>query len=332
MNFANLSIGAVIKGDGQATNLDFHRNGQYLVMGTSNGTVYLIDSLSGQQRKKLFTKSAGLGQVIFTHHEHCVLCTSDKSSNDIRYFCLYDNKYLRHFKGHTDIVKTIAMSPVDDHFLSSSSDRTICMWSLNTSNAVAKLLLPPDSECPRVAYDHTGIIFGVMAKSTSTGQHSVKLYDARNYEKGPFVNIAPSEQSIEHALARADADMDLPHVHRALASSWLDISFSPDGTKVLVNTSSDILLSLDGFRSDVEPVVLCGRSNTSNLMLGACFSPDSKRVYAGTEDKQILVYNHITGQQLGMLSGEHMAPVTGLQCNPRYDVLASAGVNTALWI
>jgi COMPASS component SWD2 len=330
MNFANLSIGAVIKGDGQATNIDFHRNGQYFVMGTSNSTVYLIDSLSGQQRNKLFTKSAGLGQVIYTHHGHCVLCssTTDRSSNDIRYYCLYDNKYLRHFRGHSDLVKSIAMSPVDDHFLSSSVDRTICMWSLNTGHPVAKLSLPSDSECPR---SHWGC-FRSHGKSMSSGQHSVKLYDARNYQKGPFVNIASTDQAVENALARADADMPLPQVHRALASSWHDFCFSPDGAKVLVNTSADLLLSLDGFRPDVEPVVLCGRKNSSGLSLGASFSPDSKCVYVGTEDKEVLVYDHNSGQLTGVLKGEHVAPVTAVKCNPRYNMLVSAGVNAALWI
>ncbi len=333
MNFSDLSIGAVIKGDGQATNLDFHRSGQFLVLGTTNSTIYLIDSLAGQLRKKLFTKSAGLGQVIYTHHEHCVLASSERNTNDIRYYCMYDNKYLRTFKGHTDAVKSLVMSPVDDHFLSSSIDRTICMWSLTSSNPVAKLTLPANSECPRVAYDNTGVVFGVMAKSTSTGQHSVKLYDARNYANGPFVDIAPTEQSVENALAKADPDMERSQIHRALASSWTHFYFSPDGAKVLVNTNSDILLSLDGFRPDVEPIVLCGRNNASSLSsLGLCFSPDSKCVFAGTEDKKVHVYDHMSGQQISTLNGEHMAPVTGVKCNPKYDVLATAGVNAALWL
>lgn len=332
MDFRNLSIGAVIRGDGHATNLDYHRSGQFLVMGTSNSSVYLIDSISGQLKKKLFMKSSGLGQVIYTHHESCVLCSSDKGSHDIRYFCMYDNRYLRHFRGHDDSVKSLAMSPIDDHFLSSSVDGTVCMWSLNTPSPVAKLSLPPKSEFSRVAYDSSGVVFGVVAKSTQTGQHSVKLYDARNYEKGPFINIAPTEEVVQNSLTKSHPDMEPSHVHRVLASAWHDFCFSPDGAKVLVNTSSDVLLCLDGFRPDVEPVVLSGRKNSSNMLLGVSFSPDSKHVYAGTEDKQVLVYDSLSGEQSGVLSGEHMTAVTAVKCNPKYDVIATAGVNTALWI
>jgi COMPASS component SWD2 len=320
------------QGDGQVTNLDYHREGQMLVMGTSNNSLYLIDCLSGQLRKKLFTKTAGLGQVQYTHHEYSILCTSEKTSNDIRYYCLYDNRYLRYYRGHTDQVVSIAMSPVDDHFLSASSDQTVCMWSLASLNPVAKLALPPGTESPRVAYDNSGLVFGVMAKSLATGQHTLKLFDARNYEKGPFVDIAPTQSIIEQTLARADPTMESSQIHRVLASSWHDMSFSPDGAKILVNTASDVLLCLDAFRPDIPPIILSGRKNLSNSHLGACFTPDSKYILCGTDDKQMLIYDPLTGERVANLNGEHVALITSVKCNPKYDMIASGCVNTALWI
>lgn len=301
-------------------------------MGTSNNSLYLIDCLSGQLRKKLYAKTAGVGQVRYTHHEYSVLCTSEKTSNDIRYYCMYDNRYLRYFRGHTDQVVSIAMSPVDDHFLSASIDHTVCMWSLAALNPVAKLTLPSGTECPRVAYDNSGLVFGVMAKSLATGQHTLKLFDARNYEKGPFVDIAPSQAVIEQALTTADSSMESSQIHRALASSWYEMSFSPDGAKVLVNTASDILLCLDAFRPDIPPIVLTGRKNSTSSHLGACFTPDSRYVLSGTDDKQILIYDPHSGERLGNLNGEHVAHVTSVKCNPKYDLIATGCVNTALWI
>ncbi len=302
-----------------------------MVMGTSNNTLYLVDCLTGQLRKKLYAKTSGIGQVRYTHHEYSVLCTSEKNSNDIRYYCLYDNRYLRYFRGHSDLVVSLAMSPVDDHFLSASIDHSICMWSLASLNPVAKLNLPSGTECPRVAYDNSGLVFSVMAKSLATGQHTLKLFDARNYEKGPFVDIAPTHASIEQALT-ADSTLESSQIHRTLASSWHDMSFSPDGAKILVNTASDVLLCLDAFRPDIPPVVLSGRKNTSGVHLGACFTPDSKYILSGTDDKRILTYDPITGQRLGNLNGEHVAIVTSVKCNPKYELIASGCVNTALWI
>lgn len=303
-----------------------------MVMGTSNNTLYLIDCLTGQLRKKLFARTSGIGQVRYTHHDYSVLCTSEKNNHDIRYYCMYDNRYLRYFRSHTDYVASIAMSPVDDHFLSASVDHTVCMWSLASLNPVAKLVLPNNTECPRVAYDSSGLVFGVMAKSLATGQHTLKLFDARNYEKGPFVDIAPTQSSIETALMEADPTMESSQVHRSLASSWYEMSFSPDGSKILVNTTSDILLSLDAFRPDIQPVILTGRKNTSSTHLGACFTPDSKYILTGTEDKHIIIYDPNNGQKVGQLNGDHVAVVTSVKCNPKYELIASGCVNTALWI
>jgi COMPASS component SWD2 len=59
--------------------------------------------------------------------EQSVLVSSDNSDGDhaVRYLSLYDNKFLRAFQGHTDKVVTIAMSPVDDCFMTSAYDRYI---------------------------------------------------------------------------------------------------------------------------------------------------------------------------------------------------------------
>lgn len=44
----------------------------------------------------------------------------------------------------------------------------------------------------RVAYDDSGLVFGVMSSYDNNMSHSIKLYDARNYDKGPFQDIAPA--------------------------------------------------------------------------------------------------------------------------------------------
>ena len=141
-----LEAGAIIFGDNGVNNLDFHREGRYLLMTTKDSAVHLVDALAGVEKKKLLTRRDMIGQAKYTHHEACVLLTSEqakeKRMNDIRYLCLHDNRYLRYFKGHTDKVTSIAMSPNDDTFLSASTDKSVCLWSINTPHATAKLQLP----------------------------------------------------------------------------------------------------------------------------------------------------------------------------------------------
>jgi WD40 repeat protein len=95
-------------------------------------------------------KHGPVGLCRYTHHVNAVLLTSrgsegDENSNeigmdcddrnvaayhDIRYYSVYDNTYLRFFRGHTDEVTSLSMCPADDHFVSGSRDRTIRMWNL----------------------------------------------------------------------------------------------------------------------------------------------------------------------------------------------------------
>ena len=62
-----------------------------------------------------------------TPTEQTVLISSDADGADhhVRYLSLYDNRFLRFYKGHTDKVVSIAMSPTDDHFMTGSEDRRV---------------------------------------------------------------------------------------------------------------------------------------------------------------------------------------------------------------
>jgi COMPASS component SWD2 len=162
-------LGAVVHGEGAVSNLEYHKDGQYLVMTTNESSIHLIDSLNGIEKKKLYAKTGGIGRLQYTHHESGILLSnSDKNKNnnfDIRYLCMYDNRYLRYFKGHTEKVTSMSMSPIDDNFLS-ATDKSVLLWNLSTPNPIAALQLPPYYQNSYVSYDVGGVIFGVMSYDT----------------------------------------------------------------------------------------------------------------------------------------------------------------------
>jgi COMPASS component SWD2 len=335
-------IAAIVNGDDQVVDSCFHSEGRMLVTATKD-SIQLIDSLSGESKKKLNTKTHGNQNVVFTHHEFCVLASSRKTNNDIRYLSMYDNRYLRFFKGHQTQVTSLAMSPVDDCFLSSSADRAVCLWSLASPAPVARLTLPEGAVNPKVAYTHDGLLFGVMVKNTATGSNCIRLFDARSYDKGPFQQLRPSSQRLERALKTSNPSLEPAVVQRCLASAWESFSFSPDDTRALVSTACGMLISLDAFSDDGDPVVFFSDESRprppsgqgqgqGQRALGCCCTPDSKHVLAGTEDKKVLVYDLATGRAVGELPGEHVAPVTSVRCNPKYEVIATSGINTMLWL
>jgi COMPASS component SWD2 len=325
----DLSMGSVILNDSSVANIEFSRDGNYAVSTTKEGTIYLIDCLTGIEKKKMFTRTHGIGQMKFTYHPSCILISSTQKNNDIRYMCMHDNRYVRLFRHQEDRVSSLAMNPIDDYFLSASSS-SVCLWSLGSTNPLAKLNLPANTEQTSVAYDGTGLVFGVSCFDGNTRSRSIKLFDARNFEQGPFEDLSPSFEQITNALsANQSVALAQAQAQRILQSNWSSFEFSPDGFHLLVNTS-EALIVLDGFKKGITPIVI-PRKNESGTPLGGCLSADAKFVLLGTEENELQIYDKLTGTLKNTLMG-HVAPVGCVRCNPKYDLIASGCVNTALWI
>ena len=327
-------IAAVIYGEGVVTNLEFHKNGRHLVMTTNESSIHLIDSLAGKETKKLYAKFSGIGKLQYTHNESCILLTSQqpKKNNDIKYLCMYDNRHLRAFQGHgSDFITSLSMSPIDDNFIS-CSNRTVNLWNLSSPNPLAILQLPPQMEDVCVSYDGSGVIFGVMATDAATKSHHIRLYDARNYEKGPFEDLAPSNMLLHHVFAKKMQSQfnAISITQRMIQCQWTGFEFSSDGLHILVNTNTDAVLVLDGFKKEVEPMVVL-RKNESGMTLGTCFSTAATEILTANEDNEIVVFNKARCDVMETWTG-HAGPPACLKCNPMYDIVASACSNTILWL
>lgn len=336
-------IGMVVPCDGIVTNLEFHDDGKFLAVTTNQNAIHLVDCLNGVEKKKIFVKKDGVGKVQYSHHEMSLLMTCHPTSgvpcHDIKYLCLYDNRYLRYFKGHTMDVTSLSMCPVSDQFVSAAFDGTCRLWDINTPNCIGKINLPfscgpfyppgstsPYYQQPLVSYDSTGLVFGVLHHG------ALKLYDCRNYDAGPFANIFPQPSVIKQAMLNSNDSLTDAQISRFMNALWVNFEFSPDaGSSVLINTNSEALLLLDGINAENEPKVITSRKNDSGQALGATFSADAKYVITGNDENDILYYDRNTLELQRTLSG-HVAPVGRIRSNKVYDTIASGCVNAVLWI
>jgi len=219
------------------------------------------------------------------------------------------------------------MSPVDDHFLSSSRDRTVRLWDLATAGAVGEMNLPIkgggagvggeyvlDPEGGVMAsYDSTGLVFGITTPLADGVGNLIHLYDARNYGNGAFADYKVNQTSILAAIQQQSQQQqqsqNTQRQQRAIPSNtiatelsfarWTSMKFNTSGKKLLVTTDKGMALVLDGYDGSVTDVLLSDSSgndggNALTMMtkcpsepMTACFTRDDRTVLCGNGDGTI---------------------------------------------
>ena len=302
---ANLRVAKSFRDNTDRINsIDFSPNGDTLITSSDDDSIVIYDCEKGTMRRSLNSKKYGVDLIRYTHATNTAIHASNKVDDTIRYLSLHDNKYIRYFQGHTKKVVTLCMSPVDDTFLSGSMDKTIRLWDLRSPNCQGLMHL---FGRPVANFDPEGLIFAVGINS-----ESVKLYDLRSFDKGPFNTFKlPQEASCD----------------------WTGIKFSPDGKVIMIYTNGTVIHTIDGFNG--TPLQTLKGHQNKGIALEASFSPDSQFVFSGSTDGRIYSWNAMTGARVAVLEGGHPAvghPVQCVQFNPKYMLLASACKNMAFWV
>ncbi|XP_017490812.1 PREDICTED: WD repeat-containing protein 82-like [Rhagoletis zephyria] len=282
--------------------IDFSKNGETMISSSDDDSIVIYDCEKGTHKRTLNSKKYGADLIHYTHAPNTAVHSSNKVDDTIRYLSLHDNKYIRYFHGHTKKVVTLCMSPIDDSFLSGSLDKTIRLWDLRSPNCQGLMHLVGR---PVANFDPEGLIFAVGINS-----ESVKLYDLRSYDKGPF-NTFKLQQ---------DRECD-----------WTGLKFSPDGKIIMIYTNGSVIHTIDAFTG--TPLhTLQGHVNNKGLSLEASFSPDSQFIFSGSTNGNICCWNALTGARTVIFKSDHAAPVQCVQFNPKYMMMASACNTMSFWI
>lgn len=284
--------------------IDFSQDGSNLISSSEDDSIVIYDCEKGTTKRTLQSKKYGVDLIHHTHASNTAIHTSNKVDDTIRYLSLHDNKYLRYFHGHTKKVVTLCMSPADDTFLSGSLDKTIRLWDLKSQQCQGLMHLMGR---PVANFDPEGLIFAVGINS-----ESVKLYDLRSFDKGPFNTFK------------------LPQAGREV--NWTGIKFSPDGKNIMITTDSSIIYTIDAFQGQPQQTLSIGQPSVSKDIIEASFSPDSQYIFSGSHDGCIHVWNANDGRKVAVLKGERTDPVTCVQFNPKYMMLASTCTKMSFWI
>lgn len=282
--------------------IDFSPNGDTLISCSEDDQIVIYDCEKGTQVRTVNSKKYGVDLIHFTHAKNTAIHSSTKVDDTIRYLSLHDNKYIRYFPGHTKKVVSLCISPIEDTFLSGSLDKSLRLWDLRSPNCHGVMNV---SGRPVAAYDPEGLIFAAGVNS-----ESIKLYDLRSFDKGPFVTFKLSQEK---------------------ECDWTGLKFSRDGKTILISTNGSTIRLIDAFHG--TPLqTFAGYLNNKGIAIEASFSPDSQFVFSGSTDGRVHVWNAETGYKVCVLNGDHPAPVQCIQFNPKYMMLASACTNMAFWL
>eukprot|EP01132_Coremiostelium_polycephalum_P003077 gene3077-3847_t len=193
------------------------------------------------------------------------------------------------------------MSPISDIFISGSLDDTIRMWDLRTN--VCQGLLRRNGR-PSVSFDPEGIII-----ATAVSVNTIKLYDLRNYDKGPFSSFI-----VDHPTP----------------VDWTTMKFTNDGKYILLSTTENVIFLLDSFTGEKKQVYN-SFVNDNQSVIEASFTPDAQYVLSGSEDGTVHVWRTQTGEEVAVWAG-HSGTVGSIQWNPKSMMAASACSTLALWL
>ncbi|KAF2745009.1 WD repeat-containing protein-like protein [Sporormia fimetaria CBS 119925] len=316
------------------TSLDFDDTGELAIIARDDDTLQLYNCAEGKHAKELKSQKYGVHLARFSHHAQSVIYASTKIDDTIRFLSVHDNSFIRYFKGHTDKVTSICLSPADDTFISAARDDTVMLWDLRSPNYQGKL----NVHAPYLtAIDPSASVIAIA----SPGTHTILLYDMRNYDNPPFATF--DLQSIEARYLGQHG------------GEWTKMEFTNDGLSILISTTGCGHFVIDSFTGDIKIFAYrkaghsgrlppsrspAGRPDGSSPTLGqgdVCLSPDGQFLLGGSAENGILVWDIGRGKPS---SNFVLEPMVTLPCNskaaivgynPRTNLLASADRDFFFW-
>jgi WD40 repeat protein len=272
-----------------------------------------------------------------------VLLASGYFDQIVRLWNIQNGEYSS-FRGHTDAIRAVAVSP-DGRLLASgggSADPTIKLWSVRDRQC-QKNLTGHTSEIWSIAFSPDGNFF-----ASGSTDHTIRLWDVQTgaciqtltEHQHWVMSVAFSCQSGILASAGFDRMIKFWNVQTGVCiRTWpvnqlsiCSIAFSPSGD-LLASGSVDRTIGLWDFATGECFQILLGHTH---FVWSVAFSPDGQFLASGSFDRTVRLWDIHTGKCLRVLHG-HENSVFSVAFVPQSDpnfadqqLLASAGADATI--
>ncbi|KAN0075185.1 hypothetical protein V8E54_007796 [Elaphomyces granulatus] len=329
------------------TSVAFSPDGKKVVSGSSDRTVRVWDITTGQADQALTGHSVEVTSVAFSPDGKKVV--SGSYDLTVRVWNITTGQADQTLTGHSDEVMSVAFSPDGKKVVSGSGDSTVRVWDITTgqadqtltghSDVVRSVAFSPDGKkVVSGCYDSTVRVWDIttgQADQTLTG-HSDKVSSVAFSPDGKKVVSGSGDSTVRvWDITAGQADQTLTgNSDRAVS-----VAFLPSTMRIwnIATGRADRLTGhLDWVRSvafspDGKKVVAGSSDRTvrvwdittadqtltghSDRVMSVAFSPDGKKVVSGSLDSTVRVWDITTGQADQTLMG-HSDEVMSVAFSP----------------
>jgi len=268
-------------------------------------------------------------------------------------------KGVQTLKGHSELVRSVAISPSGQILASSSNDQTIKLWNLPTGKLLYTLA-GHSSMVTSVAFSPDGKTLA-SASNLAVGDGNIKLWDVetgtlqQTLDKGLLnlrvscVTFSPDGNTL--ASGNIDATIKLWQLNSGKLQNTLkghgwdvnSVAFSRNG-KILVSGGLDGAIKIWNWRtgellhtlnrpspSDIIGSLVSWFDSSVGVIWSVAISPDGQIIASGGSEQPIMLWNSDRGKLVRTLT-EHSGKVYSVTFSPNGKLLASGGDDNTLRI
>jgi len=150
----------------------------------------------------------------------------------IRLWNLKEGSIEKEFAGHTGFIYCVSLMPRNKGFITSGEDRSVRVWSWDSSEPTETIMLPAQS-----AWACTALTMGDIAVSLSDG--TVRVFTYRERFQAPAEEVAAFEESVAAMKIPAKAledKMDVSKLPRSLPTAG-----KKEGATIMINEPSGVV-------------------------------------------------------------------------------------------